>query len=96
MDKETYLVLETFLNLTQDMKKRIKKDKGEERFDMCEALLEYYQDGVNEGIEKGFIQAVVETARECNKTKDYAIEKIMKKFNMDRVSAVTNVELYWI
>ena len=53
MDKETYLVLEAFLNLTQDMKKHIKKDQGEEKFDMCEALLEYYQDGVNEGIEKG-------------------------------------------
>lgn len=97
LSRETYLALEVLLGLPEAVKKYIKRvDTGREvRYGMmCEALLDYYQDGVNEGIEKG-IKGFVQTLKELNIEKDVAVSKAEKNFKIDKDVAVKLVEKYW-
>lgn len=99
MDEETYHVLREFLQSERILKQGIKKEEGEVQIDMCKALEDLYQDGIERGmecgIERGMEQGVVETYQEMELSKKQAIERIQKKFSLSREEAVEIVERYW-
>ena len=52
VDEETYQVIREFLHSERILKREVSK-KREERIDMCQALEELYNDGVEDGIGRG-------------------------------------------
>lgn len=73
VDEETYHVLREFLQSERILKQEIKKEEGEVQIDMCKALEDLYQDGIERGmewgIERGMEQGVVETYQEMELSK---------------------------
>ena len=59
--------------------------------DMCKALEDLY----NEGIEIGVVKGVVEILCDLEIEKDAAIQKVMQKFEISREQAEKDVESYW-
>ncbi|MCI7451313.1 MAG: hypothetical protein MSD68_16795 [Blautia sp.] len=59
--------------------------------DMCKALEDLY----NEGIELGRVKGVVETLCDLGIEKDATIQKVMQKFKISREQAEKDVESYW-
>lgn len=89
IDNDTRHALEVFLGSEKLTKELIKFDsnKGGE-VDMCKALDDLYQSGVDEGI-----QGMIEICHEFFQSPDDIIEKITQKFNLPREIAekyVTN------
>ena len=52
VDEDTYYVIQEFLN-SKKILKEINHDDGEESVDMCKALQDLYDEGIEVGIEKG-------------------------------------------
>lgn len=84
---------------SQELKRHIiTLANGKETVDMCQALDELYQDGVNFGISQGIslgLQKLIETIQEFGGSKDDAISKVAEKFNLPYSDAVQNVEKHW-
>ena len=55
MDEETYQAIREFLHSERILKSKIKKEEGKETVDMCKALEDLYNDGIEQGIEQGSI-----------------------------------------
>ncbi|MBQ8856519.1 MAG: Rpn family recombination-promoting nuclease/putative transposase [Lachnospiraceae bacterium] len=55
VDEETYYVIREFLH-SEKVLKAINRDGGEERVDMCQALEELYNDGIEKGKSEGIRQ----------------------------------------
>ena len=91
VDEETYYVIREFLHSERMLKENIEKSQGKETVDMCKALEDLY----NEGIEIGVVKGVVETLRDFGIEKDAAIQKVMQKFEIPREQAEKDVESYW-
>lgn len=53
VDEETYYAIREFLHSDKIWKKEIEMKEGEENINMCRALEELYNDGMNEGIVAG-------------------------------------------
>lgn len=53
VDRETYQAFAELLHSKRLLKKVIPESKGEETVNMCEALEELYEDGVEDGIKTG-------------------------------------------
>ena len=94
IDMNTYQAFAELLHSEELMKKAAESASRKERLDMCQALKELYQDGVNQGISQG-ITSLIEATQEFGHTKEDAVFKIMEKFHLDRPSAIENVEKYW-
>ena len=56
VDEDTYHVIGEFLHSEAIMKKEVSRRAGKGNIDMCKALEDLYNDGVNEGIELGINQ----------------------------------------
>ena len=91
VDEETYYVIREFLHSERMLKGNIEKSQGKGTVDMCKALEDLY----NEGIECGMVKGVVETLHDFGMEKDAAIQKVMQKFEMSREHAEKDVESYW-
>ena len=91
VDEETYYVIREFLHSERMLKENIEKSQGKETVDMCKALEDLY----NEGIECGMVKGVVETLHDFGMEKDAAIQRVMQKFEMSREQAEKDVESYW-
>ena len=50
VDEETYHAIREFLHSENILKREVSTHMGKEKIDMCQALEELYNDGVNEGI----------------------------------------------
>ena len=59
VDEETYQVIREFLHSERILKKEVSKKK-EAKIDMCQALEELYNDGVEEGKQYGSNQKLIE------------------------------------
>ena len=55
VDEETYQAIREFLHSERILKGQIKKAEGKETVDMCKALEDLYNDGIEQGIEQGSI-----------------------------------------
>ena len=91
VDEETYYVIREFLHSERMLKENIEKSQGKETVDMCKALEDLY----NEGIEIGVVKGVVETLYDCGIKKDDAIQRVMQKFEISKEQAEKDVETYW-
>ena len=98
MDEETYQVIREFLHSERILKSQIKKEEGKETVDMCKALEDLYNDGIElgtkQGIEKG-IQGLVEIVKDLGIAEDIAVRKVMEKYQWAREQAEQEVQKYW-
>ena len=107
VDEETYQVMREFLHSEKMLKENVERIEGKETVDMCKALEELYNDGVEQGIEQGRKQGIeqgiecgmfrgtIEIMKEFGVSKEEAIERIMKKFDVTKEQAEKEVEKYW-
>lgn len=91
VDLETYQAMRELLHSESKMKAVAKKVKRGECVDMCKALDDLYNNGVNAGIEKG-ICALVKTCKEFNLSKEEILERIIKEFSMTKEAALKYIE----
>ena len=106
VDEETYQVMREFLHSEKMLKENVERIEGKETVDMCKALDELYNDGIElgreqgieqgrkQGIECGMIRGTIETMKEFNISMEEAIERIMKKFEITKEQAKEEVEKY--
>ena len=98
VDVDTYQAMREFLHSERQLKS-IKQSKGkEQRINMCKALEDLYNDGVEKGIEEGIekgIEALIETCHELGVSRDDTVAKLMSRFDMEHESALQSVERYW-
>ena len=90
VDEETYQAIREFLHSEKILKSEIKKEEGKETVDMCKALEDLY----NDGIEKG-IQGLVEIVKDLGIAKEIAVRKVMEKYQCAREQAEQEVQKYW-
>ena len=99
VDEETYYVIREFLHSERMLKENIEKSQVKETVDMCKALEDLYNEGIECGMERGMtcgmVKGVVETLRDFGIEKDAAIQKVMQKFEIPREQAEKDVESYW-
>ena len=107
VDEETYQVMREFLHSEKLLKENVERMEGKETVDMCKALEELYNDGVEQGIEQGRKQGIeqgiecgmfrgtIEIMKEFGVSMEEAIERIMKKFEITKEQAKEEVEKYW-
>ncbi|MCI7451312.1 MAG: hypothetical protein MSD68_16790, partial [Blautia sp.] len=98
VDEETYYVIREFLHSERMLKENIEKSQGKGTVDMCKALEDLYNEGIEIGMERGIergIKGVVETLFDFGIEKDIAIQKVMQKFEISREQAEKDVETYW-
>ena len=107
VDEETYQVMREFLHSEKMLKENVERIEGKETVDMCKALEELYNDGVEQGIELGIEQGIeqgiecgmfrgtIEIMKEFGISMEEAIERIMKKFEITKEQAEKEVEKYW-
>lgn len=94
VDVDTYQAMREFLHSERQLKS-IKQSKGkEQRINMCKALEDLYNDGMEKGMEKG-IEALIETCHELGVSRDDTVAKLMSRFDMEHESALQSVEQYW-
>ena len=89
------------------LKGNIEKSQGKGTVDMCKALEDLYNEGIEIGMERGMtcgmergmelgvVKGVVETLHDFGMEKDAAIQMVMQKFEMSREQAEKDVESYW-
>ena len=107
VDEETYYVIREFLHSERMLKENIEKSQGKETVDMCKALEDLYNEGIEIGMEHGIergiacgmelgvVKGVVETLHDFGVEKEAAIQRVMQKFEMSREQAEKDVESYW-
>ena len=84
VDEETYQVMREFLHSEKMLKENVERIEGKETVDMCKALDELYNDGIEQGIECGMIRGTIETLKEFGVSMEEAIERIMNKFEITK------------
>lgn len=91
VDSQTYRVIGELLQSKKIMNEEIKIKETEEKKDMCKALDELYQDGVNEGIHRGIHQGIhqgiIKTARKYHATDDEIVSQLMEELQIDECKA---------
>ena len=99
VDEETYYVIREFLHSKRMLKENIEKSQGKGTVDMCKALEDLYNEGIERGMECGMeigaVKGVVETLYDFGMEKDAAIQRVMQKFEISREKAEKDVERYW-
>ena len=69
-------------------------DRKEGTVNMCKALDDLYQKGVDNGMEQG-IQALVEICRELGQTREVTEKKVCEKFTVSQEKVRECMEKYW-
>ena len=102
VDEETYQVMREFLHSEKMLKENVERIEGKETVDMCKALDELYNDGIELGREQGIkqgreqgIELGVETLKEFGVSMEEVIERISKKFEITKEQAKEEVKKYW-
>lgn len=90
IDLETYLAIGELLHSESKMKITGKRS-NEEGMDMCKALDDLYNSGVNAGIEQG-ICAFVEACKEIGLSKETICAKLKEKFSVTEEKAAEYLE----
>lgn len=90
VDEETYHFIRVALHSEKLLKENIERDRSEEGVDMCKALEDLYNDGIERGI-KGMVQL----CKNLNINKEEAIDQVSKELEVSREKAEESVEKYW-
>ncbi len=83
LDMDTYHAVKALLGSEQYLKFEERSDGG---IDMCKALDDLYQDGVNEGVERG-IQAMILDYLEEGYDREKILKKLQKRFSIKQEAA---------
>lgn len=84
-----------FLYSERVLKGNIEQSQGKRKVDMCKALEDLYNEGIERGMKLGVVKGVVETLYDFGIEKDAAIQRVMQKFEISREQAEKAVESYW-
>lgn len=93
VDLETYQAARELLHSEKKLKGLIKKEKGKESVDMCKALDDLYNSGIEQGIEAG-IRVLIETCREFGVEREEIMKRIEQKFSVTKEAALKYMEQY--
>ena len=63
LDIDTYHAVQAFLNSETKIKRVLKDESGTERINMCKALQDLYEEGVEQGIEQGIRDLIMRKYR---------------------------------
>ena len=97
IDNETFYLIEELLQSKWIMKENVKIENGKETIDMCKALDDLYQEGIDVGVERGKllgIEAFIEICIDENISKSRILQKLEEKFLLSKEEAVQNLENY--
>jgi len=94
IDLETYQAAREFLHSEKMLKSYKTKQNGKEKIDMCKALEDLYNSGVEQGIEQG-IQVLIESLQEMGIPKKELSKKIQDKFSASMKEAENYIQKYW-
>ena len=75
VDEETYQAIREFLHSEKILKGQIKKEEGKETVDMCKALEDLYNDGIERGMEQGIEQGSIAGCKKVNRLNCILAEK---------------------
>lgn len=89
VDVDTYNAIIEFLN-SEKVLKNIVDEKEEEAVDMCKAL----QDLFDEGMEQG-VRAMIDTCKEFECSRDTTLQKLVEKIPLSEERASEYMEKYW-
>lgn len=89
VDVDTYNAIIEFLN-SEKVLKNIVDEKEEEAVDMCKAL----QDLFDEGMEQG-VRAMIDTCKEFECSRDTTLQKLVEKIPLSEERAREYMEKYW-
>lgn len=93
-DEDTYYALEEFLGVGDMMKSKIYYDEKEEHVDMCKALEDLYQSGIEAGIEQGMRNLIVVCCKLGQKKED-VIEVLQETSGLTVEETENVVDKYW-
>ena len=75
VDEETYQAIREFLHSEKILKSEIKKEEGKQTVDMCKALEDLYNDGIERGMEQGIEQGSIAGCKKVNRLNCILAEK---------------------
>lgn len=93
VDPETYQAARELLHSERKLRGLVKREQGKEQVDMCKALDDLYNSGVNSGIEAG-IRVLIETCREFGVEREEILKRIEQKFSVTKDAAREYMEQY--
>lgn len=91
VDQDSYNAVRAMLGSEQHLKAVKTKDGG--TVNMCKALEDLYQDGVEEGMERG-IKVMVQDYLEEGYSKEKILDKLIKGFSLDKEESYMYYERY--
>ena len=102
VDEETYNVICVFLNSKRKMK-QFKEIQGQEaRVDMCKALDDLYNEGVEAGIGQGLsqgleqgIQGFINAFKKIGQSQEFTLLQLIEQFAIDKKTAEEYIVQYW-
>ena len=102
VDVDTYQAMREFLHSERQLKSVVKAKGKEERINMCKALEDIYNDGVERGREEGReeglkegIEALIETCRDLGVSREDTVSQLVTRFVLEQDVALKCVEQYW-
>lgn len=82
MELETYQAVRELLQSEKQLKEIVSEKSGKETVNMCKALEELYNNGINEGI-----HVLIKTYKEFGLSREDMVERIMREFSVTREKA---------
>lgn len=102
VDYNTQQAIGEFLQSEQLAKKMVKRSDREESYNMCKALDDWYQEGVEKGreemrsvMDEVGIQNLIEASQEYGQSQEATISKLIEKYQLAQDVAVEKVTKYW-
>lgn len=101
IDSDTLEVIAFMLNaqdLWDNREKYLAEEKREGKYDMCQALRELREDGIQEGIQQGIRQGIAILIRTCQSlgvSREITLQKLRESYEMDDETAASNMQEYW-
>lgn len=92
MDEDSYYAVREMMGSRMYLKDMVKNEEG--GVDMCQALKEIYQDGVNFGMEEG-IRILINSCRELDVSYEKTFEQVRKKYRLTEQETRTEMERNW-
>lgn len=93
IDEQSYNAAKVLLGSEKQLKQALQLKEEGGNIDMCKALEELYQDGLDAGIEKG-IEALILDNLEDGKDESVILDKLQKRFSLNKEDAIQYLRIY--
>lgn len=97
VDQDTYNAIREFMN-SEKVLKTIIGEKEEVTVDMCKALQDLFDEGIEQGMEQGMeqgVRAMIDTCKEFECSRDTTLQKLVEKIPLSEERAREYMEKYW-